>query len=82
MRRYEEKKMREVQGGKRSKKIQEQQGRYKKFVRYPEGAEIYSMGLSSFTKLAKEAKAVYKRGNIVLVNINIIDEYLEMFREL
>lgn len=42
---------------------------------------MYYMGLSSFTKLAKEVKAVYKKGDIVLVNINIIDEYLEMFRE-
>ncbi|WP_092251097.1 DUF6462 family protein [Lacrimispora sphenoides] len=61
--------------------MQEQLGRFKKFVRYPEGAEMYSMGLSSFTKLAKEAKAVHKWGNIVLVNINIVDEYLETFKE-
>ena len=32
----------------------------KKFVRYQEGAEKYSMGLTKFTELAKEAKAVYK----------------------
>jgi hypothetical protein len=74
--------MKEERYGNQSRKIQEQQNRFKKFVRYQEGAEMYSMGLSSFTKLAKEAKAVYKRGNIVLVNVNIIDEYLEMYREL
>ncbi|WP_207654508.1 DUF6462 family protein [Lacrimispora amygdalina] len=73
--------MKEERSGNQSRKIQEQQGRFKKFVRYPEGAEMYSMGLSSFTKLAREAKAVYKKGNIVLVNINIVDEYLETFRE-
>lgn len=73
--------MKEERDGNQSRKIQEQQSRFKKFVRYPEGAEMYSMGLSSFTKLAREAKAVYKKGNIVLVNINLIDEYLEMFRE-
>lgn len=73
--------MKEEHDRNQSRKIQEQQGRFKKFVRYPEGAEMYSMGLSSFTKLAREAKAVYKKGNIVLVNINLIDEYLEMFRE-
>ena len=28
----------------------------KKFVRYQEGAEKYSMGLTKFTELAKEAK--------------------------
>ena len=32
----------------------------KKFVRYQEGAEKYSMGLTKFTALAKEAKAVTK----------------------
>lgn len=32
----------------------------KKFVRYQEGAELYSLGLTKFQELAKEAKAVYK----------------------
>ena len=32
----------------------------KKFVRYQEWAELYSIGLTKFQKLAKEAKAVYK----------------------
>ena len=32
----------------------------KKFVRYDEGAKIYSMGLHSFQNLAKDAGAVYK----------------------
>lgn len=73
--------MKEERDGNQSRKIKEQQGRFKKFVRYPEGAEMYSMGLSSFTKLAKEAKAVHKWGNIVLVNTNIVDEYLDMFKE-
>ena len=31
----------------------------KKFVRYLEGAERYSLSLSEFQKLAKEAGAVY-----------------------
>ena len=35
----------------------------KKFVRYPEGAEKYSLGLTKFQALAKEAKAVYKIDN-------------------
>lgn len=33
----------------------------KKFVRYQEGSELYSIGLTKFQELAKEAKAVYKR---------------------
>ena len=38
----------------------------KKFVRYQEGAEKYSMGLTKFTALAKEAKAVYKIDKVTL----------------
>lgn len=40
----------------------------KKFVRYNEGCEIYSMGRNSFAKLAKDAGAIYKVNNVVLVN--------------
>ena len=32
----------------------------KRFVRYKEGAEMYSMCQSKFEKMAKEANAVYK----------------------
>ena len=30
----------------------------KKFVKYDEGAAMYSMGIHAFTELAKEAKAI------------------------
>ena len=53
----------------------------KKFVRYDEGAKIYSMGLHTFQDLAKEAGAIYRIKRVVLVNTDIIDEYLETFRE-
>ena len=39
----------------------------KKFVRYQEGAELYSIGLTKFQELAKEAKAVYKIDKVALV---------------
>ena len=55
-----------------------QNGR-KKFVRYDEGAKIYSMGLHTFQDLAKEAGAIYRIKRVVLVNTDIIDEYLENF---
>lgn len=51
-----------------------------KFVRYSEGAKLYSMGLTKFQKLAKDAKACYKIGQLVLVNTEILDKYLETFR--
>lgn len=41
--------------GEKTKKIA------KKFVRYQEGAELYSIEFTKFQELAKEAKTVYKR---------------------
>lgn len=54
--------------------------RSKKFVRYKEGAEIYSMCQSKFERMARDAKAVYKLDKLVLVNTEIFDKYLETFR--
>ena len=51
-----------------------------KFVRYSEGAKMYSMGMTKFQELAKDAKACYKIGQLVLVNTEILDRYLETFR--
>ena len=53
----------------------------KKFVRYREGAEKYSLGLTKFQELAKEAKAVYKVDGIAFVNCEIFEKFLETFRE-
>jgi len=53
----------------------------KKFVRYKEGAERYSLGLTKFQALAKEAKAVYKVDGVALVNCELFERYLETFRE-
>jgi len=52
----------------------------KKYVRYQEGAEIYSMSLRKFQDLAKEAEAIYKVGKMVLVNCEVFERYLETFR--
>ena len=52
----------------------------KKFVRYKEGAEKYSMGLTKFQQFAKDAQAVYKVDKLVLVNCEILEQYLESFR--
>ena len=52
----------------------------KKFVRYQEGAERYSLGLTKFQELAKDAKAVYKIDKVALVNCEIFEKYLETFR--
>lgn len=49
-------------------------------MRYKEGAEMYSMGLTKFQELAQNAKACYKINQLVLVNLDVLDEYLETFR--
>lgn len=54
----------------------------KKYVRFKEGAERYSMGLHTFQELAREAGAVYKIRKIVLVNTEVLEDYLENFREI
>ena len=53
----------------------------KKFVRYKEGADLYSMGLHTFQQLSKEAGAVYKIRGIALVNTSVFEDFLENFRE-
>ena len=53
----------------------------KKYVRYAEGAELYSMGLHSFQKVAKDAGAIRKVKGIVLVNTEKVDEFIESFKE-
>ena len=57
----------------------ETKAKSKKFIRYSEGAELYSMSVSKFMQLAKDAKACYKVNQLVLVNLDIIDKYLETF---
>lgn len=52
----------------------------KHYCRYKDGAELYSMGLTKFQELAKEAGATIKYQGCVLVDIDKIDEYLEGFR--
>lgn len=52
----------------------------KKFVRYKEGVELYSICQSKFERLAKDAKAIYKVDKVVLVNCELFEKYLETFR--
>ena len=52
----------------------------KKFVRYQEGSEKYSLGLPKLQELAKEAKAAYTINKVDLINYEIFERYLESFR--
>ncbi len=49
----------------------------KKFVRYEEGALLFSMGRHAFADLAKKAGATYKVSKVVLVNVKIVEDYIE-----
>lgn len=56
-------------------------GRVKKFVSLDEGAAIYSIGKNTFREMAKEAKAVYRIKRRVLVNLDLMDEYMELYAD-
>ena len=49
----------------------------KRFVRYKEGADFYSINQTKFEQMAKDAGACYKLDRVVLVNCDIFEEYLE-----
>lgn len=51
-----------------------------RFVRYKRGAQMYDMCQSNFERLAKEAGATYKINKLVLVNLDVLNEYLELYR--
>lgn len=53
----------------------------KKFYTAEEGAALYSIGIHAFERLAKEAGAKYKIGRRALYNVDLLDKYLEIFRE-
>lgn len=56
-------------------------GKKKKYIRYEEGAVLYSMGKNSFRQVAQDAHAIVRLKRIALVNVEVLDEYLESFRE-
>lgn len=57
-------------------KIQIENGQ-KQYIRYAEGAALYSMGLNTFKEMAHTAGAVRKVDGVVLVNVRVINDYIE-----
>ena len=49
----------------------------KKFVRYEEGAKLYSIGRNLFIELARDADAVYKIKGCAVVNVQKVDKFIE-----
>ena len=41
---------------------------------------LWNLRVDTFEQLAKEAGAIYKIRRVVLVNLDIFDEYLDTFR--
>lgn len=60
--------------------INQQAKQKKRLVRYKDGAEMYSMGMNKFQTVAKDAGAVLKIDRLVLVDLDVLDQYLESFR--
>ena len=52
----------------------------KRYVNYKEGMVLYSMGRDSFLKLAKDAHALLRIKKIAIVDLDILDDYLEQHR--
>ena len=51
----------------------------KRWVRYKEGADLYSVGIHTFEKLAKDAKACYRVGGVTLIDTIKLDKFIEAF---
>ena len=49
-----------------------------RFVRYKEGAKLYSMSENKFRELAEQADAVHPFGKMVFIDTESINEYIEM----
>lgn len=49
----------------------------KNYVRYEEGAKLFSVGRNTFIELANEADAVYKYHGCAIVSVRKINEFIE-----
>ncbi len=52
----------------------------KKFIRCKAGVERYSLGRTKLVEIAREAGAVIKIDNTLLIDVETLDKYLETFR--
>lgn len=50
---------------------------WKKFRRYLDAAAYYGVSRSTIERIARDAGAIYKIHNTVLINCQILEEYLE-----
>ena len=52
----------------------------KRYIRYKEGAEQYSMSLRKFKQFAHDAGAVAKIDKMALVDTEALDNYIDYFK--
>lgn len=52
----------------------------KDFITLNDGVEYYGLGMKPFTKIAREAGAVYKIGKMVRIRRSILEDYLRRTR--
>ena len=52
-------------------------GKKRRFVNYTQGAKIYRMSYWPFVRLAKKAEANYPIRKTAIVDLNILDDFLE-----
>lgn len=53
------------------------EGKGRRFVNYAQGAKLYQLSYWSFVRVAKEAKSNYPIRKTCIVDLNILDKYLE-----
>lgn len=49
----------------------------KKYIRLDEATKLYSIGLSTARKYARESGAIYKIGGTVLIKVELFEKYIE-----
>lgn len=53
------------------------EGKKRKYVTYRQGAKLYDLNYYTFVKIARAAKANFQIKKNVIVDLEILDEYLE-----
>ncbi len=64
-----------------AKKVLSTKANQSKYMRYREAKTYYCLGLNTIQRLAKEAGATIRIGKCVLIDTEILDKYIDSFRE-
>ena len=55
--------------------------RQSKYMKYREARAYYCLGMNIIQRLAKEAGATIRIGRIVMIDTEILDKYIDSFRD-